>query len=70
MLISKNQCKLRLIIMPKYKESSTDITFDYWKCIRLHKKAHLISDFKKKSWLGNAHKIDYCDYFGAGYHLG
>ena len=51
MFVSQNQCNLRLL---KYKESSTNIKFDYWKCIGIYEKAHLISDFRKKisPWLG------------------
>ena len=48
MLILQNQCNLRL---PKYKESSTNIEFDHWKCIRIYQKAHMISE-KKYPWLG------------------
>ena len=39
MLILQNQCNVRL---PKYKESSTNIEFDHWKCIRIYQKAHMI----------------------------
>ena len=66
MLISQNQCNLRL---PKYKESFTNIKFDYQKCIGIYEKAHLISDLKRKVFLAGAqtHEIDY---FGPGYYLG
>ena len=65
MLILQNQCNHRLT---KYKEISTNI-FDYWKCIRIYEKDHLISDFKKKDALAGArtHEIDY---FPAAHYLG
>ena len=43
MLILQNQCNVRL---PKFKESSTNIEFDHWKCIRIYQKAHMISEKK------------------------
>ena len=57
MLILQNQCNVRL---PKYKESSTNIEFDHWKCIRIYQKAHMISEKKYKSLAGaQTHEIDY-----------
>ena len=56
MLIFQNQCNVRLQI---YKESSTNIEFDHWKCIRIYQKAHMISE-KKISLAGaQTHEIDY-----------
>ena len=51
MCISENQSNLRL---SKYKESSMNIKFDYWKCIRMYEKAQLRSNFRKEisPWLG------------------
>ena len=41
-----NQYNLRLI---EYKEKCMIIKYAYyWRCIRMYKKAHLISDFRKK----------------------
>ena len=57
MLILQNQCNVRL---PKYKESSTNIEFDHWKCIRIYQKAHMISEKKYISLAGaQTHEIDY-----------
>ena len=49
MLILQNQCNVRL---PKYKESSTNIEFGHWKCIRIYQKAHMISEKNIYPWLG------------------
>ena len=57
MLILQNQCNVRL---PKFKESSTNIEFDHWKCIRIYQKAHMISEKKYISLAGaQTHEIDY-----------
>ena len=64
MPISQNQCNLRL---PKYKESFTNIKFDYQKCIGIYEKAHLISDLKKILGWGSNPQIDY---FEPRYYLG
>ena len=48
MLISQNQCNVRL---PKYNESVRNIIVDCWKCITIFEKAHLISNLKKKVFL-------------------
>ena len=49
MCILQNQCNLRLL---KYKESSMNTKFDYWKCNKMYEKAQLRSDFRKKYLLG------------------
>ena len=49
MCILQNQCNLRLL---KYKESSMNNKFDYWKCNKMHEKAQLRSDFRKKYLFG------------------
>ena len=52
MLISQNECNLRLL---RYKESSTNIKFDYSKCNRMHIwKSPFNIRFQKRKypWLG------------------
>ena len=66
MCILQNQCNLRLL---KYKKSSMNTKFDYWKCMKMYENAQLRSDFRKNISLAGAqtHKSVY---FPAANYLG
>ena len=66
MCILQNQCNLRLL---KYKESSMNTKFDYWKCNKMYEKAQLRSDFRKNISLAGAPTHE-SDYFCTAHYLG